>query len=87
VLSNLGAPPTGLTNLFLKLGTRDCPLTTALRNQFPESGIATEFQLFRIKALDTNNQSKEFLNAADSAVSALSFGNIFPFDELHFCQF
>jgi hypothetical protein len=55
-LGNLGAPPTGLTNLFLKLGTRDCPLTTALRNQFPESGIATEFQLFRIKALDTNNQ-------------------------------
>ena len=57
MLGSLSGTLARLTDFFLKLRARHCPLTTALPNEFPKCGIAAKFQLFRIKTFDANNQS------------------------------
>jgi hypothetical protein len=64
-----------LKDLFLKLGTRDCPLTTALRDQIPKLGITAKFQLFSIKASDPNNQSDWFSVSSNYDLFVLSFAD------------
>jgi len=57
LLGNLSLRLRGSTNLFLEVRACDGPLSSALRDQFPELGIAPKFQLFSIKTGDTNDQS------------------------------
>jgi len=57
------------------LRTRDCPLTTALRYQFPESGITPKFQLISIKTRDSNNQSNWLSVSSNYDPFVLSFAD------------
>ena len=65
----------GQTKPFFKLCPRDRPLTASPCNQFPERRITSKFQLFSIKALDTNNEGNRLPVSSNHDSFALRFIN------------